>query len=376
MSESPQSRTLPIVGLVALAAILFIIGLSKQDSTFPEGWHEGWLELTPFQYPRRALAATAANGYLYVIGGVDGQGRYVRPVEYAPILIDGQLGKWQTTSHLREGRFYLATVAHHGYLYALGGGGGELGDNNVPLASVERAKINPDGSLQPWQQHSYLSTPRRGLKASVVDNRLYAIGGYNGQFLKSIEHLELGNSADTRQWQLEPEQAKVDRYIHAAATMGKRLFLLGGHVEKDGPMSYGDVESATIGADGWLEPWQIAETRLLTARFIASAFAVGNHLYLLGGHDGIRRLASVEMTNVSTDGRLRPWSPLRSLNHKRSATAVALAGTTVYVAGGMDDRGVLQSVEMAQSGPNGKLGHIQNTAPLQSAPPLNASPLM
>lgn len=365
MSESQQSRTLPILGILLLAATLLITGLYKQSCSPPEGWQDGWLEVTPFQNPRRALAATATNGYLYIIGGVDAQGQYVRPVEYAPILADGQLGEWQETSPLRKGRFYLAAANHNGYLYALGGGGGELGDDNVPLASVERAKINPDGSLQPWQHHSYLTTPRRGLKTSVVNNRLYAIGGYNGQFLKSIEHLDLNKPASAQQWQLDPEQAKMDRYIHAAATLGKQLFLLGGHVEKGGPMSYGDVESAAISANGWLEPWQIAETRLLNARFIASAFALENHLYLLGGHDGIRRLATVEMASVSASGKVHAWSPLKSLNHKRSATAVALTGTTVYVAGGMDDRGVLRSVEMAQVGQSGKLGHRQKTVSLQ-----------
>ena len=377
MPDHHQSRTLPIFGLVLLVATLLTIGLYKQDSGLPPGWQEGWLEVMSFQYPRRALAATATNDYLYVVGGVDAQGRYVRPVEYAPILADGRLGPWQTTSPLRQGRFYLATANHRGYLYALGGGGGELGDDNVPLASVERAKINPDGSLQAWQQHSYLTTPRRGLKASVVNNRLYAIGGYNGQFLKSTEHLDISASAGTAQWQLDPEQSKVDRYIHAAATLGNRLFLLGGHVEKGGPMSYGDVESTAIRTDGQLEPWQIAETRLLNARFIASAFALGDYLYLLGGHDGTRRLATVEMAAVSSDGKVRAWSPLKSLNYKRSATAVALSGTTIYIAGGMDDQGVLRSVEMAQVNRHGKLGHIQKAIPLQENQPHqgNVTPL-
>ena len=362
----PQpARTLPIFGLLLLVTTLLSIAFLKQEAKPPAGWQAGWLEVSSFQYPRRALAATATKDYLYVVGGVDAQGHYVRPVEYAPILANGRLGKWQETSSLGTGRFYLAAVNHLGYLYALGGGGGELGDDNVPLASVERAKINPDGSLQPWQHHSYLTTPRRGLKASVVNDRLYAVGGYSGRFLKSIEHLNLKHPANLAQWQLDPEQAKVDRYIHAAATLNDRLYLLGGHVEKGGPMSYGDVESAAIKADGNLEPWQIAETRLLNARFIASAFALENRLYLLGGHDGSRRLATVEMASVSHAGKVRAWSPLQNLNHKRSATAVALSGSTVFVAGGMDDNGVLRSVEMAQAGPHGALGHVQNIAPLQ-----------
>lgn len=358
------------MALLLLVVAILLIGLHKQRSGLPSNWVTGWLELPSFHYPRRALAATVANGYLYVVGGVDSQGQYVRPVEYARILADGRLGDWKETSPLLKGRFYLAAVSHEGYLYALGGGGGELGDDNTPLASVERAKINLDGSLQNWQHHSYLTTPRRGLKASVVNNRLYAIGGYNGQFLKSIEHLDLGESTLTDAWQLDPEQAKVDRYIHAAATMGNRLFLLGGHVEKGGPMSYGDVESTLIRADGGLEPWHIAETHLLNPRFIASAFALGKHLYLVGGHDGIRRLASVEMTRVNSIGRLDTWSKLEPLNHKRSATAVAISGETVYIAGGMDDQGVLSSVEMAQPGPSGRLGHPRaiNTGVTGTAP--------
>jgi hypothetical protein len=359
MPDSNQKRILPSIALLLLVVAILLTGLHKQRSGLPSNWVAGWLELSSFHYPRRALAATTSNGYLYVVGGVDAQGQYVRPVEYARILADGRLGDWKETSPLLKGRFYLAAVSHEGYLYALGGGGGELGDDNAPLASVERAKINPDGSLQNWQHHSYLTTPRRGLKASVVNDRLYAIGGYNGQFLKSIEHLDLDEPGHTDPWQLDPEQARIDRYIHAAATMGNRLFLLGGHVEKGGPMSYGDVESAIIGADGWLEPWQIAETHLLNPRFIASAFALGKHLYIVGGHDGVRRLASVEMTTVSSNGKLGTWSELDPLNHKRSATAVALAGERVYIAGGMDDQGVLRSVEMAQSGPSGRLGHLR-----------------
>lgn len=383
MPETPQPRLLPSLGLLALIIVVLVTAIYKQNSSSSvsekKNWKEGWLELSSFQYPRRALAATATKTHLYVLGGVDAQSRYVRPVEYAPILADGRLGQWRQTQPLREGRFYLAAVNHGGYLYALGGGGGELGDNNVPLASVERAEINPDGSLQAWQHHSYLNTPRRGLKASVVDDRLYAIGGYNGTFLKSIEHLDLGaslgNSPSNAQWQLNPEQARVDRYIHAAATLGKRLFLLGGHVDKGGPMSYGDVESAAVGANGWLSPWQVAETRLLNARFIASAFALDNHLYIVGGHDGVRRLATVEMAKATASGKVGPWSPLKNLNHKRSATAIAIAGAfaeTVYVAGGMDDSGVLNSVEMAQAGPGGKLGYIQHSP--NGPIPLNISP--
>ena len=354
--RNAPNHALPALGLLLLLLLAFAAALYKQQDAAPANWVEGWHEIGAFQYPRRALAASIVNNYLYVIGGVDDHGQYVRPVEYASILDDGTLGSWHTTTSLQEGRFYLAAVSDNGYLYALGGGGGALGDDNVPLASVERARILPDGSLGPWQLFNYMTTPRRGLKATVIDHRIYAVGGYNGRFLKSTERLDLDTTTPP-QWQAETQLAQIDRYIHAMAATRQRLYLLGGHVEKGGPMSYGDVESAVVGAGGQLEPWSIAKTRLLMPRFIASAFAFNDHLYLLGGHDGVRRLASVEMAPVAPSGEVGVWQQLSSLNHKRSATAVAVSGTRVYVAGGMDDLGVLSSVEMASLGPGGRLGN-------------------
>jgi len=359
MTEATPQRTLPVLGLLSIFGLILLIGLNKQGDNPPQDRVEGWQELSPFTHPRRALAATVAKGYLYVLGGVDAQNRYVRPVEYARILPDGQLGPWKKTSTLLEGRFYLAAASYGGYLYALGGGGGELGDDNMPLASVERAKINADGSLQDWQHHSYLNTPRRGLTAAIINKRLYAIGGYNGQFLKSTEFIALDADQQPAQWQLATQLAQVDRYIHASTTQGNRIYLLGGHVQKGGPMSYGDVESTTVNTtSGQLAPWKIASTHLLTARFIASAFAFDNYLYIIGGHDGIRRLASVEMAQTDANGKVAAWTQLPDLNHQRSATAVAISGRYVYVVGGMDNRGMLRSVEMAEIGPYGKLGHI------------------
>ncbi len=365
MTDATPQRTLPVLGLLSIFGLLLLVTLSKQGNNPPQGWTEGWQALTSFTHPRRALAATATKDYLYVLGGVDAQNQYVRPVEYARILANGRLGPWKQTSALLEGRFYLAAASHDGYLYALGGGGGQLGDNNVPLSSVERAKINADGSLQDWRHHSYLTTPRRGLTAAVINKRLYAIGGYNGQFLKSTEFIALGAGQQPAQWRPATQLAQVDRYIHASATQGNRLYLLGGHVQKGGPMSYGDVESSTVNTrSGQLGPWHIAPTHLLTARFIASAFAFENYLYIVGGHNGAQRLASVEMARTDADGKITAWTQQPSLNHQRSATAVATHGRYVYVAGGMDDQGVLRSVEMAQIGPHGELGHIaqSNTA--------------
>jgi len=350
----------PTLGIAALLVILFLAVTSKSNNTLPENWTAQWKTLPSFKHPRRALSAVAVNDHLYVIGGVDQFGNYVKTVEFSKIELDGTISGWQTTSPLNTGRFYLDAVSVNGYLYVLGGGIGELGADNVPVATVERARILANGNLSPWEQLPTMLTPRRGLKAIAWNEQIYATGGYNGLFLKSTESARLHVSDDKPlTWHLEPHEATVDRYIHSAANHGNYLYVLGGHVQQADKMSYGDVEMTKINDDGSLNAWHIERSRLLTPRFIASAFALNHKLYILGGHNGGARLNSIEFAPIFSDGHIGQWQFTTPLNEQRSATSVAVFKNFIYVLGGMGTDGVLNSVEMAIQANNGSLGNLQ-----------------
>lgn len=319
-------------------------------------WNYQWEEQQPLQTARRALAAAASGDYLYALGGVDGEGRYVNSVEFAHVLPDGRLEPWQFTTPLPAGRIYHAAVAVQGDLYILGGGQGELGDNNSPVASVEKAHILAAGQLGQWQSASALTTPRRGLQVVAYRDTLYAIGGYNGSFLKSVERAQVSTQGALASWLLEPQHAVVDRYIHSATQLGDALYLLGGHVQGSQRMSYGDVEMTRISAQGQVLPWSVEKTSLRSPRFMAAAFALGQHLYMLGGHSGGNRLASVEFAPVERNGHVGLWRLTTALPIGRSATAVAVRGADVYVVGGVGDAGILNSVVRARPDSRGHLG--------------------
>ena len=342
-------KVLAGIGVALVAVLAFLLFSSKARHVVAPARMSDWTLTSSFQHPRRALAAVAVNDYLYVLGGINDNDEYVKEVEYARITPDGTLGAWHTTAALVEGRFYLAAVGANGYLYALGGATGPRGDDNQPIASVERARINVDGSLGPWQLHNYLTTPRRGLKTVKYNNQVYAIGGYNGVFLKSVERATIQPDGSLGEWQLEKEASTIDRYIHSAAIFNNHIYLLGGHVRSAQKISYGDVEMTSVQADGTLLPWRIETSTLQIPRFIAAAFAMNNQVYMLGGHDGQYRLDSVERAPIDTQGHVGDWSFATKLNVARSAAAVAVHGETVYVLGGMDE-GALNSVEMAGRG--------------------------
>ncbi|RMD80444.1 MAG: hypothetical protein D6809_01160, partial [Gammaproteobacteria bacterium] len=284
--------------------------------------------------------------HLYAVGGMDGAGRYVARVEYAPIRPDGSLGPWRPTSALEEPRFYLGAAVLDGWLYAVGGASGPRGAANRPSAAVERARIRPDGSLGPWERAGWLRHPRRGLSLVARGRRLYAIGGYDGRFLRSVESAALGPDGRLGPWEVVGE-ARQARYIAAAALAGDRLYLLGGHRHDAFRLSEPSAESLRLLPGGRLDGW-----RPLPAppgpRFLAVAFALGGRLYLAGGHDGDRRLARVEEAPLAPGGGLGRWSAAWPLHHSRAAAAAAVSGDRVYVLGGAGPEGVLASVEAAR----------------------------
>lgn len=354
--------TAPLVPfLVVIVLIGLFIWLSTGSSPTPHqaNWINSWREMAPLHFPRRAAAATSHGDYLYVAGGIDAQDHYVTTVEYSRINTDGSLTPWQQTSALNEGRFYNAVIAFGTYLYAIGGGTGQRGADNYPIASVERAPILADGSLGPWQVETPLTTPRRGLKAVLHDNTIYVIGGYNGQFLKSTEHARITPDGRLSAWQLDAQQSHIDRYIHAATGRGDQLYLLGGHMRNLQQTSYGDVESTHINSDGTLQPWQTEAHPLLTPRLVAEAFVLNHYLYIAGGHNGGDRLTSVEVSRIQNDGRISPWRYTTAMPTPHSATAVATHGNRVYVigGGGDDNNNSLAQVHMAEQNVRGDLGY-------------------
>jgi len=317
----------------------------------------GWAYAQSFQFERRAFSAAAHQNHLYIMGGVNNNGEYVRTVEYSKINSDGSLDPWQSTTPLNEDRFYLDSAVIGRFIYVIGGANGPLGDDNIPLASVERAEIFADGRLGPWVKQAYLTTPRRGLRVVRHNKTIYALGGYNGSFLRSVERANILPNGEIINWDAEPERSLIDRYIHSAAIHDDRIFLLAGHVDKSDAMSYSDVETTTIQPNKAISPWTIESSRLKQARFIASATAFNNYLYIAGGHDGTRRLNSVEVARISKHGRVTSWRNISNLNTARSATTLLHYRNFIYILGGGSDQGVSNTVEYAMQD---KLGNLRS----------------
>ena len=152
-------------------------GAPVQDNVTPknqvpqnEAWIAGWKETSPLNVARAGAAMVVHNNFIYMIAGVDGR-EFLRSMEYAPILPDGRIGEWKIGPKLVEDRGFTEAIVKNGYIYVVGGGNGPNGQHL--LTTVERAKINPDGSLGAWRQEENRTVrPRRCTTLSLIGDYL------------------------------------------------------------------------------------------------------------------------------------------------------------------------------------------------------------
>jgi DNA-binding CsgD family transcriptional regulator/N-acetylneuraminic acid mutarotase len=132
-----------------------------------------WSEKTPMPSARGFAAAGVIEGKIYVVGGYDGERDLATVEEYAPAQ-EGTGSPWRERTLMSVSRGGVGAAAIAGNLYVIGGGW------NGYLAFSERYDPRSDD----W---STLETPIfgqwRNLAVVAGETRVYALGGWNGDFL-------------------------------------------------------------------------------------------------------------------------------------------------------------------------------------------------
>jgi hypothetical protein len=352
--------TILIVLLITSSLSVLIACQKNAEKT----WIKRWRSTSPLLEARSGAGAAELDRRLYVAGGASIEKGFLKSVEWTTLKPDGQLEIWHEGPSLLEARGFLALVTSNGYLYAIGGANGENGIHL--LNSVERAKILETGGLGPWTLASPMTTPRRGPAALVYRGYLYAIGGYNGIFLRNLERAQLLPNGDLGRWEAVNSLLTTDRYIHGAALNGNHVYLIGGHIQGIGGGKE-STEWTRIDSNGQFEPWRPA-TSLMFARFLAAVTASDRFLFVLGGYNG-QYLTSVEKSEIQPDGSLTPWSPSTPLNNPKEGCAAVSVDETIYLMGGSHAGVYLRDVEMAAVSQTGELGYWANLSPQKPQPP-------
>lgn len=329
-----------------------------------------WQTTSPLITPRGGAGVIEAHGRLYAIGGVDGT-RFLSTSEYASIGGDGTLGAWQRGTALNEERGFFGVAAHKGYVYAVGGGNGPNGHNL--LRSVERAALLPDGGLGPWRREAQqLNLPRRCAKVMVIGDHLYAFGGFGGTLLDTVERARINADGSLGAWEVLPERFTSTRYIHAMAETPQAVYALGGHADEGGTGNAG-VEYAAITAGGQVGKWRGAAP-LKHGRYGLGAVTHGGYVYALGGLSGATFYDAVERSRIGADGALEAWQDITPLPAPFADIGVVAYRDWLYVVGGTNREGYFNSVFVARFDSEGRLAATDTRAAPQAPQP--AKPIL
>lgn len=292
---------------------------------------------------------------VYIIGGIDGR-VFLNTMEFARIQKDGTLTPWQPGPPLNEERGFMDAVVHNGWLYVVGGGNGPNGHNL--LRSVERARIKSDGTLEPWiVEVNPMLVPRRCSKIVAVENALYSFGGFGGALLDTVERAAINPDGSLQPWRMETERLTIPRYVNGVKAVANTMYALGGHDQTRGVGVQSVEWSRPGGADGALQPWR-ATNPLRLGRYGLATASHEQFVYVLGGITGAEYTDSIEIATRQSDGSLSVWADTTPLPQPLASFSAFTHRGRLYVVGGTNLGGYSRGVAYASVGAQGELGYF------------------
>lgn len=353
----------PLILILLLSITLTHCKKTEEDLV----WINAFKKVYHLNTPRAGAGAVVIKNHIYLIGGIDGKD-FINTVEYAKILDDGTIDKWYHGPLLNIPRGFLYAVQNGRYVFAIGGANGKHGKNL--LNSVEVADIKPNGEIGKWRlQGQGLNSVRRCAKGFIKDDYLFVVGGYNGSFIDHTERAKILSDGDVVEWRLEPELLITPRYIHSITFVDNICYAIGGHDEKKGS-GVKDVEMANI-SNGHIQKWRPASP-LISPRYGLATINYGKYIYAIGGISEINLyLNSIEVTKMNEEGSLYNWRYTTPMLEPRENASVIIYKDRLYVIGGTNATGFLDSIEYALINREGEFGYYGSNEEKRELEPIN-----
>ena len=270
--------------------------------------NEGTWEVreAPMPSQRVDFATSAVNGKIYAIGGVlwdqlPRNGKVFRAVEE----YDPAINQWQHRTGMRIGRSDLASSVVNGKIYAIGG--------SVQVGWWRKHVEMYDPISDTWDTKADMQEVRPTFSSSVSDGKIYVMGGAEDGSTEEYNPV-------VDRWE---KKAKMpgNRTHFATSTVDGRIYAIGG--VKFNPVKYLDtVEVYDPATDTWEK-----RADMPTARCCLTAHAVNGIIYAIGGNFGHGPLATVEAYDPASD----TWERMTDMPEARSGFSASVVDGNIYV---------------------------------------------
>lgn len=252
----------------------------------------------------------------------------ILPQPVRPSVQDVSLPPYRTD--MPTPRYNLSISVVNGKIYAIGG----RSDGDEALSTTEVY----DPVTKTWGPFAPMPTPRYSLSASVVAGEIYAIGGTNGSAtLPTVEAYD----PVTNTWASKASMPTPRQHLSTSVVDG-RVYAIGG---AKGTSTWGSrtifstVEVYDPVADTWTP-----KASLPTARAMLSASVISRKIYAIGGGRGTN---AAFVTTEVYDPDADKWTRAANLSIPRSWFATCTVNGRIYATGGwLVDNAVVKTVEV------------------------------
>jgi len=301
-----EKRTYKIV----MAALL--LGMTSMSL----GAQGVWTQKADMPTGRLWHASSVVDGKIYAIGG---RATETLTTEYNPLT-----DTWTTKAPMPTARFAHSTSVVNGKIYAIGGGAGAW---KPGLSVVEEY----DPMTDTWTTKAPMPTARGwGLATSVVDGKIYAIGGTGSSslwagFRRTVEVYDPLTDTWTRKADMP-----TARIFFSTSVVDGKIYAIGGALVTKAGLS--TVEVYDPATDTWT-----TKNPMPTARHAHASAVVDGKIYIIGGgpegganHAGPDGLSVVEAYDPATD----TWTTIADMPEPRGLLSASAIGGIIYAIGG------------------------------------------
>ena len=182
-----------------------------------------WTQKADMPTPKKTMTCVV-NGKIYAIGGwlTTNEKPHLETVE----VYDPGTDTWAKAQSMNCARCSAAISVVNGKIYAIGGLGSPpiQEQSDLYLSSVE--VFNP--KTNQWQEGTEMSAPKALHTASVIDGKIYVIGGYfkEGREFKKLSTIEIYNPT-TDHWLQEPDMP-IGKWGHKTEVIDGQIYIFGG----------------------------------------------------------------------------------------------------------------------------------------------------
>jgi hypothetical protein len=259
--------------------------------------------LAPFAELPEARAGAAfvfAKKTVYLFGGLVGaRGRLSDTTIFSKIADDGSFGPWTAGPNLETSVMHAATAVVGDWLYVFGGTTGFAAS-----AMSLRAKMQPDGSLSPFEAVTKLSPPRSHQAAFARGSWVYLVGGLTAApqgsppSRKDVMRAEVQCDGTLGDWNPAGD-LPLPLSVSAAQAYEGAVYMLGGLSDNATTPFTDNVLRASFGADGSLSAVENLPAKLSTQRGHVHQTPIWkNHIYSVGGRGNDN--AAIGIVDVGT----------------------------------------------------------------------------